>query len=560
MSSLSSAPTPTSALSGVARNREAVADSQRKANGVYYTPSRLARLLARWALARYPERILEPAFGGGVFLRAAYETLTEMGVADPASRLYGVEVDPLGRQWIRESGLKLRTRQLRQADLLSLDPKQLGGGFDAILGNPPYIRHHLLTEQLVTRGRAGGKQLGIELNGRSDVWAYFCAHLVTFLNAGGRLALVLPGSVLHADYAQPLLNALAADKGEVQLIRISERLFPGVQERTVLLLIDRAQPSGGRVIYRRIADLDGLGRALLRKAPQGRRTSADASRERQDPRLPWRLTTTEAAVWEEICANKHVSRLGTLVKIRIGVVTGANSFFIRSRAEVEALGKAVDSVPIVSRGAWLGVPRWSRSAQDKVAGQPSRLVLFPSSEGRLSAAARAELRRGEKEEIDQRSHCERRSSWYSIVDTAVPDLFLPYMGSQPRWLVTNEAGATCSNTIHRVWLKEETKFSAEALAAASWTTLYRLSVELQGRSYGGGVLKLEPGGAAEVCLPAVGIPGLLGEIEEAFRTGGRDAAQRVADRRLLTDRLGVKEARLGILRNAAARLEELRRR
>jgi adenine-specific DNA-methyltransferase len=544
----------------VARNREASADSQRKANGVYYTPPRLARLLARWALARDPERILEPAFGDGVFLRAAHEMLTEAGVPDPGSRLYGVEVDPLGAQQIRESGLKLKARQLRQADLLSLDVERLGGGFDAILGNPPYIRHHLLSEELVMRGRAGAKRLGIDLNGRSDAWAYFCAHLVTFLNAGGRLALVLPGSVLHADYARPLLNALAADKGEVQLIRISERLFPGVQERTVLLLIDRARPSGGRVVYRRIADLDGLGRALLRSGSYSRSSGTNASDGHQDPRLPWRLTGREAAVWEEICAGEHIARLGALAKIRIGVVTGSNSFFIRSQPEVEALGKAVKSVPIVSRGAWLGVPRWGRSAQAKVAGEPSRLVLFPSSESRLSGAARAELRRGEKEEIDQRSHCERRSSWYSITDTAVPELFLPYMGSQPRWLVTNEAQATCSNTVHRVWLHPDTEISSESIAAASWTTLYRLSVELQGRSYGGGVLKLEPGGATEVCLPALAVPGLLEEIEQAFHIGGCEAAQRVADQHLLTERLGVTKPELTIMRKAAGRLEALRRR
>jgi adenine-specific DNA-methyltransferase len=538
-----------------------LAYSQRKSNGVYYTPPRLARLLARWALARDPERILEPAFGDGVFLRAAHETLTEVGVPDPTLRLYGVEIDPMGAQRVRESGLSLRAEQLRQADLLSLDVKQLGGGFGAIIGNPPYIRHHLLSEEMVTRGRTSAKRLGIELNGRSDAWAYFCAHLVTFLDAGGRLALVLPGSALHADYARPLLDALAADKGEVQLIRVSERLFPRVQERTVLLLIDRSKPSGERVIYRRIANLDGLKRALRRESSPRRLKQTGRGRGGdQDPRLPWRLTAAEAMIWEEVCAHEHVSRLGMLAKIRIGVVTGANHFFIRSRSEVDALGKAVRSIPIVSRGAWLRVARWNSDAQADVAEQASRLVLFPGSESKLSAAARVELRWGEEDMIHRRSHCVKRSPWYSITDTLVPELFLPYMGSQPRWLVVNEAQATCSNAVHRVWLHPGTKLSPESIAAASWTTLYKLSAELQGRSYGGGVLKLEPGGATGLCLPAMEVPGLLDEIEKTFFDDGPNAAQRVADRRLLIGQLGMTESKLGILRNAASRLEELRRR
>jgi adenine-specific DNA-methyltransferase len=534
------------------------ATNHRKSNGVYYTPPRLARLLARWALVGDPQRILEPAFGEGVLLRAAYDTLMEAGVADPAARLYGVEVDPLGAQRLRESGLQLRAGHLRQANLLTLDAKRLGGGFDAILGNPPYIRHHLLSAELIERGRSGAKRLGIELNGRSDAWAYFCAHLVTFLDSDGRLALLLPGSVLQADYARPLLNALAADKGEVQLIRVSERLFPGVKERTVLLLIDRARPSGGRVIYRRVADLEGLKSALLRESPRGRATRA--AKKEGGHRLPWRMTAAEAAVWDEICADEHVACLGTLVKIRIGVVTGANRFFIRSQAEADALGRSVHSVPIVSRGAWLGVARWGSDAQEEVAEEPSRLMLFPRSEGRLTVAARRELRRAEREKIDKRSHCERRSPWFSIRDTAAPELFLPYMGSQPWWLVVNEARATCSNAVHRVWLKPEVKLSPNAVAAASWTTLFRLSAELQGRSYGGGVLKVEPGGATEMCLPTLSAPDLLEEIEKTFRDEGREAAHRLADQRLLVERLGVAKRELAILKNASARLESLRRR
>ncbi|HEX3517951.1 MAG TPA: N-6 DNA methylase [Solirubrobacteraceae bacterium] len=538
---------------------DAEREPNRKANGVYYTPPRLAQLLARWTLAGDPQRILEPAFGDGVFLEAADRILRETGAENAKERLHGVEVDPDGPRRVRERGLELIAEQLHEDDLLSLDTEQLGGGFDAILGNPPYIRHHLLSEEMASRGRLGGQRLGIDLNGRSDAWAYFCAHLVRFLNPGGRLALVLPGSVLHADYARPLLDALAAEEGEVQLIRISERLFPGVQERTVLLLIDRAKPSGGRVVYRRIAGLDGLARALRNGSP-GRVGGASATRTHHDPRLPWRLRSAEATVWEKACADEHVVPLGTIAKTLIGVVTGANAFFVRSWPEVEALGEGVNSVPIVSRGAWLAATSWTRSAQSTHADEPSRLILFPPRTDQLSAEALAELSRGKKLELHKRSHCAKREAWYSIVDTLVPDLFLPYMGSRPHWLVVNDAAATCTNTIHRVWLHPETGLSAQSIAAASWTTLYRLSAELHGRSYGGGVLKLEPSGASRLQLPALESPGLLEEIERARIGRGAEAAQSLADQRLLVEGMGLSEAEVATLREATARLEALRRR
>lgn len=519
----------------------------------------MTRLLAQWALQDNPKRILEPSFGDGAFLRAAHDTLIKAGVRDPASRLHGVEIDSDAARRVRESGLKLAGSQLYHADLLSLEPARLGGPFQAILGNPPYIRHHRLSEDQIARGRMGARRLGVELNGRSDAWAYFCAHLVRFLAPRGRLALVLPGSVLHADYAKPLLEALATDKGEVQLIRIGERVFPGVQERTVVLLLDRSRSSGNSVVYRRIARLDGLGAALKRVPRRDRSKPPATVCATHDPDLRGRLTASETTLWEEIGSRSGVSTLAEHAQIRIGVVTGANDFFVRSQADVDELGEGIDSVPIVSRGGWLTAPRWAGSAQAGMAEKPSRLVLFAAGHRRLSREARAELRRAKELGLDKRSHCKRRSPWYAITDIDAPDLFLPYMASYAPRLVVNEAGATCTNAVHRVTLHEKADVSADVLVAASWTTLYRLSAELYGRSYGGGVLKLEPGGAAQLRLPAIKVAGLLDEIDELFRLRGVEAARRLADRRILTERLGVGKDELAVLGLAADRLHQMRR-
>src|SRR4029077_15668661 len=196
--------TPKASTSDIARCEEAAG---RKANGIYYTPLPLARVLCEWVLERRPQRILEPSYGNGAFLRAAYETLEQGGIPDPARRLVGVEIDPDAPRRVRDSGLDLKPAQLHQGDLLELNAKQLGGRFGAIAGNPPYIRHHLLPEELARRGRGGATERGVKLHGRSDAWAYFCAPLVRFLDDDGRLALVLPGSVLQAEYAAPLVEA-----------------------------------------------------------------------------------------------------------------------------------------------------------------------------------------------------------------------------------------------------------------------------------------------------------------------------------------------------------------
>jgi hypothetical protein len=133
------------------------------------------------------------------------------------------------------------------------------------------------------------------------------------------------------------------------------------------------------------------------------------------------------------------------------------------------------------------------------------------------------------------------------------------MGSTPPQLIVNDAGATCTNAVHRLQKLDTTKASIRAIAAGSWTTLYTLSAELAGRSYGGGVLKLEPGGAARTQLPLPSSAEMLGEIAEGYEQGGFEAARRVADHELLIVGLGLNYKELECLRNAARRLRELRR-
>lgn len=567
--SSSSAVAISSPVSGdLVDHRNQVAGSRRRDSGVYYTPPALARVLAEWALEHHPKRILEPSFGDGVFLRAARDAMRKASVPNPEKRLFGVEIDPESTKRVQASGLVAQPSQLQVGDLLGLEAKELGGRFGAIIGNPPYVRHHRLDEKLAERGRASARSLGIELNGRSDAWAYFCAHLTSFLQEDGRLALVLPGSILHADYAEPLLSALGTGHGETQLIRIRKRVFSGVQERTVVLLVDRSKTSNAEWIPRQLADVAALGRALKgqRRARaagtqslSSQRTATRANRSRRDDtRLPWRLSRKEAELYEGMCAHETVRKLGELVTIRIGVVTGANDFFVRSVDEVEALSDEVRSLPIVSRGRWLQAPRWRAADQRAVADKPSRLLLLDPTK-KPGADLGKEIEYAEHLGLHRRHHCSKREPWYAILDTQAPQLFLPYMGSTPPQLIVNDVGATCTNAVHRLQKLDTTKASIRAIAAGSWTTLYTLSAELAGRSYGGGVLKLEPGGAARTQLPLPSSAEMLGEIAEGYEQGGFEAARRAADHELLIVGLGLNYKELECLRNAARRLRELRR-
>ena len=538
--------------------------AQERANGVVYTPAALAEALAEWAVRRDTRRLLDPSFGDGAMLAAGVARLRSLGVRQPGRKVWGVELDALGPGRVAQRRLAIPDAHLHTGDFLAYSVEDLGGAFDAVVANPPYVRHHRLETATKRLGQRRALEAGIQLGERSDAWTYFCAHLVGVLSDDGRLAVLLPGSVLHAGYALPLLHALGAGHGHTHLIRIQNHQFPGVQERTVVLLIDRGRSGSGEVEYREATDVDAL-RALLSSTPLRRRpprqtagTSDNGFRaeSRFATRLRWQLQPAEARAWARLSDDPRFAVLGSNALVRIGVVTGANKWFLRTADQAEELDAA--SVAVVSRASWLRAPVWRATDEESFGSRPSRLLALPPGITPTGALAR-EIDLARSDGLHLRHHCASRQPWWSLKDLRAPELFLPYMGASPPRIVLNTTEATCTNSIHRLWRKPNSP-SACALVLGSWTSVWRLSAELYGRSYGGGVLKLEPGEAIYLRVPIV--PGRttesLARVEACARENGIEAARDLADRLVLDEGLGLDMSVIEATRSAASRLEARR--
>ena len=128
-----------------------VNESAHKLRGGYYTPPDLAAFLARWVKEISPKRILEPSCGDGVFFTA----IAKAKDLQKASVL-GFELDEeesvKARARAYEAGLK--TAQVRSEDFLQWAINQLAdvqSRFDAVLGNPPFVRYQYLPEPFQLR-------------------------------------------------------------------------------------------------------------------------------------------------------------------------------------------------------------------------------------------------------------------------------------------------------------------------------------------------------------------------------------------------------------------------
>ena len=101
------------------------------------------------------------------------------------------------------------------------------GGFDAVVGNPPYVRQ----EQILPLKPALKSRYPEVFDGVADLYVYFFAQALKLLRPGGRFAYVVNNKWLRAGYAENLRGMLVSDAAWLERITDfghAKGFFPGV--------------------------------------------------------------------------------------------------------------------------------------------------------------------------------------------------------------------------------------------------------------------------------------------------------------------------------------------
>jgi hypothetical protein len=196
-------------------------------------------------------------------------------------------------------------------------------------------------------------------------------------------------------------------------------------------------------------------------------------------------------------------------------------------------------VPIVGRSSQLAGALLTSDDWGCLAGKGERVYLF-YTDGKdasdLPECVRDYVRSGEEEGVSAGYKCSIREPWYKVPGVWAPDCFLyRQIYDFPR-IVLNKAKAASTDTIHRVKCKSRPR----AFLTNFYTFLSAASAEIEGRSYGGGVLELEPTEAERVLVPAelrAGLPPT--EIDSLIRRGRFKEALAQNSKLVLQDGLGL---------------------
>ncbi len=458
--------------------------------GRHFTLPEVAAAMAAYAVPEGGGRVLDPACGAGALL-------AEAGDRGAAERV-GVDTDGEALGAARQalgSGVRLV-----EGDFLTLPSDDLGGLFDAVLANPPYLRQESIPAARKRELRARhAHELARPGAGRTDLLGYFLLELTRHLRPGGRLAFLSSAAWLTSRYGAPLRAFLIRNYRVDQVLESAvEPWFPEARTRAVLVLAERtSEPrDDGDVRFVRLTGPTGCAH------PEGRRIPAS----RLVDGRPWGTYLRLPSVLEELQARLPggFRPLGELAQARFGLKTGADRFFL-FRDGTNGLGQDWTGPAGRLRPIVVSPMELDRLTIDPTA-LPRRVMVASPEDDRLPEVSSL-LREAESppHALHRRASCRPReradgtSRWFTVPPgPAAPVVWTRTV--QYRHLVSaNPDGVLVNNNLIALQPRDGVGI-APLLASlnSGWTFLERYA---RGRVSNEGKVKTEVGDLASLCVP-----------------------------------------------------------
>jgi hypothetical protein len=320
-------------------------------------------------------------------------------------------------------------------------------GFDAVIGNPPYIRME------------GFKQLKDYLKSRytchderSDLYAYFAERAHRLLATRGRFGMILSNKFLRANYGRRLRAFLAVDaavEGIVDLAGLP--VFPSATVRTLVLLSARNGNRKRCVSYTPPLNLEGFasvagGTATLKEAADRGTFTVEASALGAGS---WHFAPPAASdLMRNLkeCSQPLVEYCGG--KICMGIKSGLGEAFVVDEAQKTRILKANPKAREIIKPFLNG-----RDVRRYAVHSPGQYLLYTYHGVSIERypAVKAHL-----EPFRQRLKARAtRQEWYELQQPQYayaelldgPKIVFPDIAKSPRFTL-DEGGHYCANTVY----------------------------------------------------------------------------------------------------------------
>ncbi len=193
-----------------------------------------------------------------------------------------------------------------------------GGGFDCVIGNPPYIRIQVMKEWSPLEVEAYKQLYTAASKGNYDIYVVFVERGLSLLNKRGRLGFILPHKFFNAQYGEALRGLLAKGKHLSHVVHFGDQqVFAGATTYTCLMFLDKAGSDECQLA--KVDDLTAwraTSQAVEGVIPASNITTAE-----------WNFTVGKGAALFERLSQMPV-KLGDVAHLFVGLQTDADDVFI----------------------------------------------------------------------------------------------------------------------------------------------------------------------------------------------------------------------------------------
>lgn len=468
------------------RFAELRAPAERRTMGATYTPLPLVRaMVSRAADYGTPARVVDPGTGSGRYLMVA-------GRRFRRASLIGVELDPvaamIARANLATAGFADRARVL----LADYREVQLGrvSGRTLYIGNPPYVRHHLLDQKWKQWLLDEASHRGLAASQLAGLHVHF--FLATVLNASDDDfgAFITSAEWLDVNYGKLVRSLFVGPLGgrRIVVVEPTARPFPDAATTAAITYFQIGSASAS-IKLKRVESVEQVAE------PNGGRS---VQRARLIGESRWSRFTRPACE-----ARAGYVELGELCHVHRGQVTGANRVWIAGPHSGELPASVL--FPAVTRAKELflaGTRLSDASLLRSVIDIPAELdALAPDARRMVEVFLEKAKAMGAHLGYVARN----RKAWWSVSLRRPAPILATYMARRPPAFVRNGAEARHINIAHGLYPR--VPLSEPVLDRLALFLARNISL-MHGRTYAGGLTKFEPREMERLMVPT---PELLAE-------------------------------------------------
>jgi hypothetical protein len=470
--------------------------SSDKLRGGFYTPEALVRFC--WTRIDELTRgfgsrslmVLEPSAGSGNFFRF----LEGHNVEERIRSVHAIELlsEESAKCKSALAEFKFDSKVLNGSILNGSRPK--GIEFDVAVGNPPYLRYQFIDENDLNGISELTSEMDVQLKGVSNLWIPVLLAALEPLKTGGAFAFVIPTEFLTGISARVFREWVVGNVSNLQLDFFPPESFPGVLQEVLVFSGIKRKPTSKANIQ--LID-NGSQKKWKHKLEPNHHT--------------WTHLYLPPDIWKAVEEAKQVAftPLINLAKLSVATVTGANQYFCVNDEVLERYSLQAWAKPLLPKSRFVDGLVSNKATDDKLKNENAPRWLLDFSNNRIDPKSHAGMSEylalGEELGLHTRYKTRIRNNWHEVPVITPGKLLLSKRSHYFPRLVLNEFGHHTTDTIYSGATLDGKDSTAKSMVGTFHNSLTLLTSELEGRSFGGGVLELVPSEVGRLVVPNVKI-------------------------------------------------------